>query len=457
MNERITHFISALRTAGVRVSLAETQDAFRAIEQLGIQDRDVFKTAVRATLIKDYADIETFEQVFPMFFRVGEPPLLPPSEGLDEQSKQMLQAAMQALMGEMSKMLSQLMQGMQINDQQMGQASWEAGLDRLSSARSQGWMERRMQQKLGMNTLMQEIDKFLRQLSELGLSDEALDILEEGLLNNLDALEQQVQNHVGQSLAEKMAEAPNDKIDEAKLEEKPFQSLTYEESDHLRKLVSRLAAKLRTRAALRMKRGKGPKVDIRATMRQSLRTGGTPFKIEKRTKREKPKFVLICDVSTSMRSVVEFLLRLVYEMQDQFGRTRSFAFIDHMEEVTTDLAYSRPDEAIPQVLTKLPPGYYSTDLGTSLDDFFKTSLDAVDHRTTIIFCGDGRNNYYDPRIDLAEALQRRAKRVIWFNPEAKRLWGTGDSDMPRYAEVADEVYQVRNLKELAAAVDALFA
>ncbi len=456
MNERITQFISALRSAGVRVSLAESQDAFRAIEALGIQDRETFKTAVRATLIKDYMDIETFDHMFPMFFQVGTPPLLNPADELDEQSKAMLQAALEALMGDMSKMMSQLMQGMQLNDAQMGQAAWEAGLDRLSNARSQSWMERRMQNKLGLDKLMEEIEKFLQQLSDMGMSEEALQQLEEGLLNNLDSLEQQVQNYVGQNLAEKMADQPAQKFDEAKLEEKPFQALNYEESDHLRKLVTRLAAKLRTRAALRMKRGKGPQVDIRATMRQSLRTGGIPFEIEHKKRREKPKFVLICDVSTSMRAVVEFLLRLVYEMQDQFGRTRSFAFIDHMEEVTADLAHDRPDVAIPNVLTKLPPGYYSTDLGSSLAGFFKDFSDSVDARTTVIFCGDGRNNYYDPRLDLAEALQRRAKRVLWFNPEAKRLWGTGDSDMHRYADFADEVYQVRNLKELAAAVDELF-
>ena len=43
MEDRIAKFIAALRASGVRVSVAESQDAWRAIEQLGIKDRDMFR------------------------------------------------------------------------------------------------------------------------------------------------------------------------------------------------------------------------------------------------------------------------------------------------------------------------------------------------------------------------------------------------------------------------------
>ena len=108
------------------------------------------------------------------------------------------------------------------------------------------------------------------------------------------------------------------------------------------------------------------------------------------------------------------------------------------------------------VLQQLSPGYYSTDLGTSLKQFFKKFLDSVDGRTTIVICGDGRNNYNNPRLDLVEILQRRARRVLWFNPEPPRQWGTGDSDMNAYAPLVDSVHQVNNLRQLAEAVDRIF-
>ncbi|CAA9285921.1 MAG: hypothetical protein AVDCRST_MAG93-3524, partial [uncultured Chloroflexia bacterium] len=62
MDDRIVEFIQALRASGVRVSLAESADSMRAIEQLGITDRELFKASLRATLIKEHADFPIFEQ-----------------------------------------------------------------------------------------------------------------------------------------------------------------------------------------------------------------------------------------------------------------------------------------------------------------------------------------------------------------------------------------------------------
>jgi len=80
-------------------------------------------------------------------------------------------------------------------------------------------------------------------------------------------------------------------------------------------------------------------------------------------------------------------------------------------------------------------------------------LDAVDHRTTVIVLGDGRNNFNDPAADALGRVCRRARKLIWMNPEYPAQWGTGDSDMPVYAPLCSDVYQVRNLAQLADAID----
>jgi uncharacterized protein with von Willebrand factor type A (vWA) domain len=170
-------------------------------------------------------------------------------------------------------------------------------------------------------------------------------------------------------------------------------------------------------------------------------------------RRLKPKLVVILDVSTSMRPVSEFFLRMIYELQDQVQKTRSFAFIDHLEDVTPDLAYKPIDEAVIVVLTKLPSGYYNTNLGYSLRQFEADHLDSVDSRTTMIVLGDGRNNYNDPALDVFSRMGRRARKLIWMNPEYQAQWGTGDSDMLAYGPLCHEVYQVRNLAQLADAID----
>jgi len=71
--------------------------------------------------------------------------------------------------------------------------------------------------------------------------------------------------------------------------------------------------------------------------------------------------------------------------------------------------------------------------------------------------GDGRNNFNEPRLDLFAKFVRRSRRALWLTPEPRPLWGTGDSDMHRYAERCGAVFVVTNLGELAAAVDRLLA
>jgi uncharacterized protein with von Willebrand factor type A (vWA) domain len=135
------------------------------------------------------------------------------------------------------------------------------------------------------------------------------------------------------------------------------------------------------------------------------------------------------------------------------SETRSFAFIDHLEDVTPDLSTLPIDQAVVVVLTKLPSGYYNTNLGYSLRQLEEKHLDAIDSRTTVIILGDGRNNYNDPALDTFTRLCRRARKLIWMNPEYPAQWGTGDSDMLTYQPLCSEVYQVRNLAQLAHAID----
>jgi uncharacterized protein with von Willebrand factor type A (vWA) domain len=238
---------------------------------------------------------------------------------------------------------------------------------------------------------------------------------------------------------------------------RPFGALTDKELDLLRKEVRRLANVLRTRIALRQKRAKTGALDAKATIRANLKHGSVPIDIRHHDRTLKPRLVAICDVSTSMRSCSEFMLSLIFALQDQISKTHAFAFIDHLEYITPDLSIHDSNQAVKQVLDRMPSGYYNTDLGYTLEMFASQRLDLVDSRTTFIVVGDGRNNYNNPRLDIFRQLARRARRTIWLNPEPATLWGTGDSDMLKYAPECGVILQVANLAQLAAAVDKLLA
>jgi uncharacterized protein len=456
MEDRIIQFIAGLRAAGVRISLAESQDAIQATAHIGITDRDLFRSALKATLIKEHTDAAVFDKLFPLYFSTGGAPLTPSSDVLSPDEQSLLRAALRALAGELNDLMRRLLDGQNLTPEELDYWARRLGVDRNLRPENIRYLTREMMRQMGIDDLVEQIEKLLGQLARLGMSPQALAQIRQLLEQNAQALSDQAEQAIGQSLARRLAEQPPQTPSTDELMNRPFNSLSESESRELRREVTRLAAKLRSRAALRQRKGRGPTFDAKNTLRANVRHGGVPFDLRWKKRRLKPKFAIICDVSTSMRPVVDFLLRLMYEMQDQVGRARSFAFIDHIEEVTDEFTAGRPEVAVPIVLRRLPPGYYNTDLGSSLAQFMQHYGDAVDHRTTLIICGDGRNNYNDPRIDLIRQLQRRARRVVWFNPEDKYEWGTGDSDMLQYAPAVDAVHQVANLRQLTEAVDMLF-
>ncbi len=457
MDSRIVHFITALRASGVRISLAESQDAFYAIDQLGLEDREVFRLSLKATLVKEANDGPAFDKLFPLFFGSMQPPMMNGTGEMSLDEQQMLQAALRQILQELrAELLRRLSEGRPLAQEELQQLGQQSGVQNANQMYQKQWITRRMLQQLGMQDLQQAIDELMELLAALGMNDEARQELRDALQGNAEALQQQVEDYVGQQIAENMAQEYEKREPLDDLMNRPFETLTERERDELRRQVTRLAARLRSRAALRQKRGKEGTLDPKATLRANLQYGSIPIKMKFKHKTLKPKLVLIADVSTSKRPVAEFMVRLMYELSDQISRARSFAFINHIHDLTHDFEQGRASEVVQDVLERIPPGYYNTDLGAALAEFTHDHFDSVDRRTIVIFLGDGRNNYNDPRIDLVDQIKRRAKRVLWFNPEHPLQWRHGDSDMLQYAPLCHAVHRVSNLAELAEAVDRLF-
>ncbi len=458
IDNRVIEFIQALRSNGARVSLAESADGMRAIEAVGVVERETLKIALRSALVKDISDVQVFDKLFPHYFGYEAAPLQPPS-GLSKEENEQLQAAIEELREKIRELMRMLANGEQPSKEQMEQMARQAGVQKgmRGSPQMQQWLTERMLRQMGLTPeqLKDALEALLKQLKLQGMDPDGRQEVRDTVRENAQTMRDQVQKLVGQS----MQRQPEDGRRRQRVEDlmnRPLASLNDGETDELRAHVRRLVARLRSRAALRMRRAKREKLDVKRTLRANQRYGGVPIELKQKRKALKPKITVIVDVSTSMRPVAEFMLRMVYEMQDQISKARSFAFISDIHEVSYIFGENRPEDAIPLVLDLLPPGHYSTDLGNSLNSFYKNHLDAVDARTTLIFVGDGRNNYNDPRTDLASLLRMRCKRVLWFNPEPPMLWNTGDSDMARYAPLASAVHNVATLKQLEDAIDDLF-
>jgi hypothetical protein len=457
MEDRLVKFIADLRSAGVRVSLAESQDAARAVTQLDTLDPETFCAALRTTLIKEHSDDRIFDKLFPLYFRASSPPFLSPARALSPDQREMMEVALQALAGDSSRLLRLLASGLSPTLGELSRYAEEARNAPLGVLASPPRLTQAVLRRVGVAKLDEQIDQLSQQLVDLGMSPAGLEDVRSLIAANREALAALAEQIVRQAAARELPELFRDELNTAALMLHSFDGLSQAEAHALRQEVRRLGRRLRSRAALRQKKGAGKTLDAKTTLRASLPTGGVPFHLHFRRKHLKPRFVLICDVSTSMRPAADFMLRLMYEMQGQITKVRSFAFNRGIEEVSGEFVRYRPDRTIQQILGRIPPGSYATDLGGSLADFREHFIDAVDRRTTIVFLGDGRNNGRNPRLDLFDQIKRRARQVVWFNPEPRSQWGTGDSDMLRYAPLCATVHQVSNLAQLTEAVDGLFA
>ncbi len=457
MEERIVKFITALRSAGVRVSLAESADAFTAVDLLGVRNRDTFRLTLRATLVKDAKNIPIYEELFPLFFGSADaPPLMNLSDDLTPEEAEKIAQALRQFSEKIRQMLERLMRGEQLSQEELERLGKFVGLNHIDDLRYREWMTQRLQKALRFAEVREALQELGELLAQMGMDKQRVEQMMHLMQANQKALEDQLRQYAGQRIAENLSEQrPDDSLDS--LLNRPFGTLSDKDMDRLRKEVQRLATVLRTRVALRQKRAKSGQLDAKKTIRANLKHGNVPIEIKHREHSLKPKLVVICDVSTSMRSCSELMLSLLYALQDQISKTHAFAFIDHLEYISPDFVSDEAREAVQHVLARMPSGYYNTDLGNSLENFSQDYLDTVDGRTTFLVVGDGRNNYNDPRVDIFSTLARRSRRTIWITPEAPGLWGSGDSDMLKYAPSCDVILKAGNLAELTTAVDKLLA
>ncbi len=460
MDDRIVEFIRGMRAAGVRISLAESIDALKAVETLGVGQKGTFRQSLRATLVKESNDFRAFDELFPLYFGSGGPPMQDATEDLSEEEQDMLEAALSALSGRLQQLMDWLTSGEGPTKEELEEMAQRAGAQWAENPQEGFWVTQRMLRQMGFEHLEEQIQQLMQRLQEMGMSQDAIEKLMGVVEANREALAEQVAQQIGLQIAQDRAQR-SDRLDTSDLMHKPFSALSEEEMNTLRREVQRLVTQLRSRAALRRKRGKQGKFDAKATIRANQRYGGVPFEMKLKKKKLKPSLVLLCDVSRSTEAVVEFMLHLTQQLDDQVSRVHSFAFYDRLIPIPTDvmamLGNQQGDEAFDAIRRLLPYRPYGTDLGNSLELFFDKHLSAVSGRTTLIVLGDARNNYNSPRVDLVKDLQRRAKRLIWLNPELESQWGTGDSDMYDYISCCDAVYPVRNLAQLSTAVDRLLS
>ena len=199
------------------------------------------------------------------------------------------------------------------------------------------------------------------------------------------------------------------------------------------------------------------RIDSGRTMRRNMRFDGIPFSpVTVRRAEDKPRLVVLTDVSLSVRATARFTLHLVHGLQNLFGQVRTFAFVAELVEIT-DLFEDHPVE---HALGLVFGGDVldvdaNSDYGAAFGAFREDFASAVTRRTTVLVLGDGRGNGNDPNLPAFEEITRRARETIWLTPEPRYSWGLGGCDLPAYAEYCSRVRVVRDLTGLESAATEL--
>lgn len=393
----LARFVDLLRREGVDVSPAELIDAARALEAAGVENRERFRAALRATLAKTVRQVEVFEQAFERFFR-------PPS-------------------------------GARRRERPRPSGGTAAGGTPGSVPGTDGAAQRRPRAERGPAREADAVRRILDQAVEGGRR--------RGRLRRARV--------DGRDPAAAGATART-AVDPARL---PLDvPLPTEEERRVAREVPRQIERLRLRRSRRQRRSRRGRVWLRRVWRESLAHGGVPFDLPRRLPRaRRPRVVLLVDVSHSVARAAGFFLWMASEFLDLGRRARVVLFVDSPVDATAQVARwgrARREgsaQSFIEMLRSIPALNLlaPSDYGRTLHRLLRSKLCPRGRDTVLLVLGDGRTNRFDPLEWALGEIARRTRVVVWLVPEARQRWGSGDSALARYLPHVDTLVEARNL------------
>ncbi|POX38537.1 VWA domain-containing protein [Streptomyces sp. Ru73] len=507
MESALHRFVRILRLFGLRVSVSEAVDAMRCAAQPGVlADRETLREALRLSLVKDRRDDPVFDELFTAFFSlrpvagrddghghthehddltdtgalesftVSEEPSPTPEQGhshgkpadIRDYFDQRDLAEQYNLHQEANKIdLASMTDEIVLSQDGAGAGgddvpSVQLETERLHGAGVPGELAAATGHRIDTELSVAQQDALLGWLAGGEDADEldreALDALRRRLAGTLDNLPELLKRHL-----DRLAELETAAVEKRIAERARAERVDEDERAGLEEALHRVARSLTGALTSRKRNTPRGRVHPGRTMRRNMRYDGVPFRPVTVTRAEdKPRLVVLTDVSLSVRSTARFTLHLVHGLQSLFAQVRTFAFVDEPTEITELFAEHPLERALGLVFDGLPAGGLldtdaNSDYGRAFDALLHDHGGAFNRRTTFLVLGDGRGNGNDPGTGAFAELARRVRRTLWLTPEPRYSWGLGACDLPRYAEYCDRVHVVGDLAGLRRTADRISA
>src|SRR5713101_1791543 len=385
IRDALLGFIAELRAAGVRISVAESMDAMRAVAAAGLT-RTRMREALAATLIKDEADRVVFDEVYSRYFGGARP-----GRGAPHRSKQ-ARAGVHGVGG-----------------------ADDAGASSAPPTRQ--------------NDAARGVHPAPRQPLASDEPPRRLVARKGGASAPSGAEARPAGLEAGCATRMRAAERV------------PFSQYSDLEYEAAHQALAVLKRRFRVRLSRRLRLAKVGRIDFRRTIRAAIQHGGAFADLRFRSRRQRHiDLVVLADVSGSVRYAASLMLELVAGARECFHKVRSFVYVDRMADADFERGHL--------VMAPPLDLYAKSDFGRVLSQLWERRSTLLNRATVLVILGDGRNNRRPARADLLRDIGRICRAVIWLNPEESTRWGTGDSAIAQYGRAVDALLPCRNLLEL---------
>lgn len=244
------------------------------------------------------------------------------------------------------------------------------------------------------------------------------------------------------------------------LRKKDFEQMTVAEQAQARQAIARLRLH-RTEVMTRrwQRASKGPAIDMRRTLKGSMRAGGHFIDLERREKQwHEPPLVVLCDISGSCSNYSRMFLHFLHALTNDRDRVHVFLFGTRLTNVTRELKRRDIDEAMAKVSGAVKDWSGGTRIGTSLKEFnYKWARRVLTQGAHVLIMTDGLDREgVEGLAHEMERLRRQTKRIVWLNPllryDGFKALAGGIRAMMPYVDEFRPVHSLDSLRDLAAAL-----
>lgn len=449
--DRLIDFIEALRAAGIPVSILESIDATSSFKYVDISQREMVRSYLASSLIKDQSHRKVFDQLFDVYFSSGSEAEYLKNAALENEISETFADLSDE---ELTEMISSATQSQDVEALKAMVALAVSRYAGIEPRRPVGgrYYAYRTYQRLNMDKIQASI--FNGRASQLASDDS----LGRKLINRevelaLEKISQLVDDEIRRRMVnERGPEAVARTLRATLPQDMDFMYAGADELNEIERSLEPLVRKLATRLERQRRHGGNGSIDYRATIRKSMAYGGVPIDlVYRRTFPSKPELVVVADISGSVASFARFTLLMLYALSGQFSKVRSFVFIDEIDEVTEIFDKSDDiNQAMTQVNSRAKVVWMDghSDYGRVLESFFERWGQDLNHKSTLLILGDARNNYHPSRAGVLANIRMKVRQVHWLNPEPASYWDSGDSIIGEYGTYCDSVNECRNLRQL---------